>query len=383
MRILILGGDGYLGWSTALHLSASGYDVVIVDNFWKRNTLRELNRPDLFQVEPIETRIDVWRTHSGKSIDLRVGDVCDQSFLSSVVREFVPDAIVHYAEQPSAPYSMLGYTEAEYTLRNNLLSTLSLVYAVRDEAPETHIIKLGTMGEYGTPNIPIEEGFLEIEHKGRKDKFLFPRQGGSLYHTTKIQDTDLLYFYVRNWGLRATDLMQGPVYGFETIESAFDSKLATFFCYDDLFGTVLNRFLVQAVVGQPLTVFGKGLQTRGYLNIVDTVQCIRLAIENPSRDGELRVFNQFTETLTVNQIAELVRSAGEALGLKVSIDHLENPRLEKEEHFYQVENTNLLDLGLDPKLLSENVVITMLQKVMVQASNIRPQIIMPTAQWTK
>ena len=383
MRILILGGDGYLGWSTALHLSASGYDVVIVDNFWKRNTLRELNRPDLFQVEPIETRIDVWRTHSGKSIDLRVGDVCDQFFLSSVVREFVPDAIVHYAEQPSAPYSMLGYTEAEYTLRNNLLSTLSLVYAVRDEAPETHIIKLGTMGEYGTPNIPIEEGFLEIEHKGRKDKFLFPRQGGSLYHTTKIQDTDLLYFYVRNWGLRATDLMQGPVYGFETIESAFDSKLATFFCYDDLFGTVLNRFLVQAVVGQPLTVFGKGLQTRGYLNIVDTVQCIRLAIENPSCDGELRVFNQFTETLTVNQIAELVRSAGEALGLKVSIDHLENPRLEKEEHFYQVENTNLLDLGLDPKLLSENVVITMLQKVMVQASNIRPQIIMPTAQWTK
>ena len=383
MRILILGGDGYLGWSTALHLSASGYDVVIVDNFWKRNTLRELNRPDLFQVEPIETRIDVWRTHSGKSIDLRVGDVCDQSFLSSVVREFVPDAIVHYAEQPSAPYSMLGYTEAEYTLRNNLLSTLSLVYAVRDEAPETHIIKLGTMGEYGTPNIPIEEGFLEIEHKGRKDKFLFPRQGGSLYHTTKIQDTDLLYFYVRNWGLRATDLMQGPVYGFETIESAFDSKLATFFCYDDLFGTVLNRFLVQAVVGQPLTVFGKGLQTRGYLNIVDTVQCIRLAIENPSRDGELRVFNQFTETLTVNQIAELVRSAGEALGLKVSIDHLENPRLEKEEHFYQVENTNLLDLGLDPKLLSENVVITMLQKVMVQASNIRTHIIMPTAQWTK
>lgn len=383
MRILILGGDGYLGWSTALHLSASGYDVVIVDNFWKRNTLRALNRPDLFQVEPIETRIDVWRAHSGKNIDLRVGDVCDQSFLSTVVRELVPDAIVHYAEQPSAPYSMLGYTEAEYTLRNNLLSTLSLVYAVRDEAPETHIIKLGTMGEYGTPNIPIEEGFIEIEHKGRKDEFLFPRQGGSLYHTTKIQDTDLLYFYVRNWGLRVTDLMQGPVYGFETIESAFDSKLATFFCYDDLFGTVLNRFLVQAVVGQPLTVFGKGLQTRGYLNIVDTVQCIRLAIENPSCDGELRVFNQFTETLTVNQIAELVRSAGEALGLKVSIDHLENPRLEKEEHFYQVENTNLLDLGLDPKLLSENVVITMLQKVMVQASNIRPQIIMPTAQWTK
>jgi len=383
VRILILGGDGYLGWSTALHLSASGYDVVIVDNFWKRNTLRALNRPDLFQVEPIETRIDVWRAHSGKNIDLRVGDVCDQSFLSTVVRELVPDAIVHYAEQPSAPYSMLGYTEAEYTLRNNLLSTLSLVYAVRDEAPETHIIKLGTMGEYGTPNIPIEEGFIEIEHKGRKDEFLFPRQGGSLYHTTKIQDTDLLYFYVRNWGLRVTDLMQGPVYGFETIESAFDSKLATFFCYDDLFGTVLNRFLVQAVVGQPLTVFGKGLQTRGYLNIVDTVQCIRLAIENPSCDGELRVFNQFTETLTVNQIAELVRSAGEALGLKVSIDHLENPRLEKEEHFYQVENTNLLDLGLDPKLLSENVVITMLQKVMVQASNIRPQIIMPTAQWTK
>jgi UDP-sulfoquinovose synthase len=249
------------------------------------------------------------------------------------------------------------------TLKNNLTVTANIIFAVREFCPDAHIVKLGTMGEYGTPDIDIEEGWLEVEHKGRQHTFLYPRQAGSLYHTTKIMDTDLLWFYVRNWGLRVTDLMQGPVYGIFTDETQKDERLLPFFNYDEIFGTVLNRFVVQAVAGQPLSVYGKGGQTRGYLNIKDTLNCVRLSVENPAEQGELKIFNQFTEAFSVNGLAEKVREAGNKLELNVKIEHVENPRIESEAHYYNPTHTGLLDLGLKPHYLSEQVLLEMMEFV--------------------
>jgi UDP-sulfoquinovose synthase len=238
-----------------------------------------------------------------------------------------------------------------------------VIYAVHQFAPGCHIVKLGTMGEYGTPNIDIEEGWLEIEHKGKKDKFLFPRQAGSLYHTTKIMDTDLLWFYIRTWGIRATDLMQGPVYGISTDEADLDPRLVPSYHYDEIFGTVLNRFLVQAVIGYPLTVYGKGNQIRGYLNIKDTMQCVYLSAMQPAKAGELRIFNQVTELFSVNQLAERVKAVGDKLGYKVEIANVENPRVEKEEHYYNPTYSGLLELGLQPHYLTEDILKEMTQTV--------------------
>ena len=258
---------------------------------------------------------------------------------------------------------MLNRDKAAFTLQNNLISTLNITYAVREMNPECHIIKLGTMGEYGTPNIDIEEGWIEIESKGRKDTFLFPRQSSSLYHTTKMQDTDMLWFYVRTWGIRVTDLMQGPVYGISTDESDRDSKLMPNFNYDEIFGTVLNRLIVQAVASYPLTVYGKGGQTRGYLNIKDTMQCVYLSAMQPPKQGELRIFNQVTETFSVNELADKVRICGKKLGYDVKINHIENPRKEKEEHYYNPKYTGLLELGLQPHYLTDDVLEGMFKVV--------------------
>jgi UDP-sulfoquinovose synthase len=247
---------------------------------------------------------------------------------------------------------MISRDKAAFTLQNNLISTLNIIYAVKEVNPDCHIIKLGTMGEYGTPNIDIEEGWLEIEHKGRKEKFLFPRQAGSLYHTTKVQDTDML---VRTWDIRVTDLMQGPVYGLATDETEEHSGLAPNFNYDEVFGTVLNRFIVQAVAGFPLTVYGTGNQTRGFLNLKDTMQCVYLSAMEPAEKGQLRVFNQLTEFFTVNQLADNVKRVGERFGYDVNVEHINNPRVEKEDHYYNVTYTGLLDLGLKPHFLTDEI----------------------------
>jgi UDP-sulfoquinovose synthase len=264
MKILILGADGYLGWPTCIHLSAHGHEVMAVDNYMRRNLSREQNSEPLFDVPNLHRRAELWHKKSGKNIDVRIGDLCDWDFVSSIFQEFKPDALIHYAEQPSAPYSMKDRATATLTFNNNLGVTFNIIQAVHEFVPDCHIVKLGTMGEYGTPNIDIEEGWLNVEHNGRSQKFLFPRAAGSLYHTTKVLDTDLLWFYVRTWGLRATDLMQGPVYGLETYENEGEESLYPFLNYDELFGTVINRFMVQAVAGYPLTVYGKGGQTRGF-----------------------------------------------------------------------------------------------------------------------
>jgi UDP-sulfoquinovose synthase len=381
MRILILGGDGYLGWPTAMHLSSQGHEVAVVDNYLRRRICREENVEVLCEVPNLDIRSQIWESISGRKIQVFIGDLAQWDFVEDVFRSFTPESIVHYAEQPAAPYSMLNRRAAKLTLDNNLGVTANTIFAVRKFCPDAHIVKLGTMGEYGTPNIDIEEGWLEVHHNGRAQKFLYPRQASSLYHTTKIMDTDLLWFYVRMWGLRVTDLMQGPVYGIFTDENGDDERLFSFFSYDELFGTVLNRFVVQAVAGHPLTVFGKGGQIRGYLNIKDTLNCVRLSAEQPAQAGELRIFNQLTETFSVNDLAGRVQQVGRSLGLKVEIQSVPNPRIEAEEHYYNPRHTGLLELGLEPNYLTDEVLAQMIDYVLRYKANIRNEQIFRQVKW--
>lgn len=382
MKILILGGDGYLGWPTAMHLSARGHDIAVVDNYFRRSLCREENVEPLFKTPNLIQRAKIWQGISGHSLTVFIGDLRNWDFVQEIFQKFSPDCIVHYAEQPSAPYSMLNRKAGMLTLQNNLTVTANIIFAAKEFCPQAHIIKLGTMGEYGTPNIDIEEGWIDIEHKGRKETFLYPRQAGSLYHTTKIMDTDLLWFYVRMWDLRVTDLMQGPVYGLFTNENEQDERLLPFFNYDELFGTVLNRFVVQAVAGYPLTVYGKGGQTRGYLNIKDTLNCIRLAVENEPAAGELRIFNQLTETFSVMELAEKVREAGAHLGIDVEIKPIDNPRKEAEEHYYNPKHTGLIELGLIPNYLTENVLNKLMTHVLKYKNNIHKDQIFRRISWS-
>lgn len=383
MRVLILGGDGYIGWPTAMKLSAAGHEVMAVDNYMRRRLMREIDCDALFDVPNLHERARKWAEKSSHEVAVRIGDLNDWSFISSVFEEFRPDSIIHYAEQPSAPYSMLDRSAARLTLDNNLGVTFNVIQAMNEYTPDAHLVKLGTMGEYGTPNIDIEEGWIDIEHKGRKDKFLFPRAAGSFYHTTKVLDTDMLWFYVRVWGLRVTDLMQGPVYGIVTDESGQDSDLYPFLNYDEIFGTVLNRFMVQAAAGYPLTVYGKGGQTRGYLHLKDALQCVQLAVETPADAGELRVFNQFVETFSVNNLAEHVRASGERLGLDVAVKNLPNPRKEAEEHYYNPTHTGLLDLGLKPNKLTPEVMDEMMQIILRYREQIVNERIFRGVKWRK
>jgi UDP-sulfoquinovose synthase len=360
MRVLILGGDGYLGWPTAIHFAARGHEVSVVDNFSRRRWVREAGSDSLTPILPLDERIAAWAELSGETIRSFTGAVEDGDFLDEVVAEVRPEAVVHYGQQASAPYSMASREKAVETQYANVIGNLSLLFAIRDHVPDCHLVKLGTMGEYGQPEIDIEEGYIEIEHKGRKDTLPFPKLPASLYHCSKVHDSTNIHFACRTWGLRATDLNQGVVYGIGTEETARDERLITRFDYDEIFGTVLNRFCLQAVIGHPLTVYGAGTQTRGFLNIRDTLACVELAVANPAERGDFRVFNQFTEQFSVIELAELVKHAAEHLGYAVEIQHYENPRVEKEEHYYNAVHTKLLDLGLEPKLLGEELVESML-----------------------
>ena len=381
MRVLILGGDGYLGWPTSMRFAAKGHEVMSVDNYLRRDLIDETDSTALFPVPRLIERAALFKAETGHDIDARVVDLNDYETFSAIFEQFKPDVAVHYAEQPSAPYSMRGFSEAQLTLNNNLNVTFNLIQAVTAHNKDCHIVKLGTMGEYGTPNIDIEEGWLEIQHKGRSDRFLFPRQAGSLYHTTKVLDTDLIWFYVRTFGLRATDLMQGPVYGVETGETNGNEQLYPFFNYDDIFGTVINRFLVQAVAGVPLTVYGKGGQTRGYLDIRDTLQCVELAAANQPDPGQLNIFNQFVETFSVNELAEKVQRVGKGMGIDVVVESIPNPRKELEDHYYNPAHSGLLDLGLQPHYLTDDVLAGMLDLTLRYRDSISRERIFPRVHW--
>jgi UDP-sulfoquinovose synthase len=381
MRVLILGGDGYLGWPTAMRFSARGHEVSVVDNFSRRRWHERHGTDSLTPIGSLDERIDAWKEVSGNQIASHVGGIEDPEFLEGVIAETKPEAVIHYGEQPSAPFSMANREQAVETQYTNVIGTLNLLFFLRDHVPECHLVKLGTMGEYGTPNIDIEEGFIEIEHKGRKDTLPFPKMPGSLYHLSKVHDSHNIHFACRVWGLRSTDLNQGVVYGIETDETAQDERLATRFDYDEWFGTVLNRFCVQAVIGHPLTVYGKGGQTRGFLNIRDTLQCVELAVENAPEAGEYRVFNQFTESFSVAELADLVQRSAAEVGSEIEIDHLDNPRVEAEEHYYNPVHTKLLDLGLQPSYLGDELVRSMLKMIERHRDRVIESAIDPRTQW--
>jgi UDP-sulfoquinovose synthase len=382
MRILILGGDGYLGWPTAMHFSQRGHDVHAVDNYLRRRAHDEAGTSSLTPIgASLPARAAAWREVSGRTIEVTEGDLIDWEVVERVFREFQPEAVVHYGEMPSAPYSMIDREHAVFTQHNNVENTMNVLWAMRDITPSAHLVKLGTMGEYGTPDIDIEEGFIEINHNGRSDELPFPKMPGSIYHLSKVHDSHNLHFACRIWGLRATDLNQGVVYGIRTSETELDERLLTRFDYDEVFGTALNRFCLQAVIGHPLTVYGAGGQTRGFLNIVDTLQCVELATLNPASEGEFRVFNQFTEQFSVLQLAELVQKAGREYGIDVKVEHLDNPRVEREEHYYNARHTKLQQLGLAPHLLSETLIESMFAAIERYRDRVSMEHILPHTRW--
>ena len=378
MRILVLGGDGYLGWPTALHLSALGHEVAVNDNFARRGYDVEMGVESLIPIATLEERLAAWAEVGGIQIKSYVGDLCDPGFVHQMVRDFHPETIVHFAEQRAAPYSMIDQAHAVYTQTNNVVGNLNVMYAIAEFDRDIHLVKLGTMGEYGQPNIDIEEGWLEVEHKGRKDRMIYPKRPGSFYHCSKVHDSHNIEFGCRIWGLRATDLNQGVVYGADTEQTKLDPRLSTRFDYDGVFGTVLNRMVIQAVLGHPLTVYGNGSQTRGLINIVDTVECIRLSCENPADVGEFRVFNQMTETMSIRQIAETV--ANEFPG-NATIEHVDNPRVEIYDHYYKVVHTALEGLGLKPTLLSTTLIDHLFDVVERYRARVDMAAIMPTVRW--
>ena len=382
MRILVLGGDGYLGWPTAMHFSQRGHEVHVVDNYLRRRAHRDAGTDSLTPIaKSLTARAKAWKDVTGKTIEVTEGDLTEWDVVEKLFYSFVPEAIVHYGEMPSAPYSMIDREHAVFTQYNNVVNTLNILYAMRDITPEAHLVKLGTMGEYGTPNIDIEEGYIEIDHNGRKDTLPFPKLPGSMYHLSKVHDSHNLHFACRIWGLRATDLNQGVVYGIDTDETKLDERLMTRFDYDDVFGTALNRFCLQAVIGHPLTVYGKGGQTRGYLNIVDTLRCVELATQNPAAEGEMRVYNQFTESFSIMDLAHLVKNAGAEVGIDVTVDHIANPRVELEEHYYNPTHTKLLDLGLEPHLLSDTLIEHVFEVIGRYQDRVIRDHIMPSAKW--
>ena len=364
-----------------MYLSARDHEVAVLDNFSKRAWELELNAEPLIPVSTLPNRVHAWQEVTGRHIASFVGDLCEYDFVRDVLRDFQPDAIVHFGEQPSAPFSMMDQRRCVITQVNNISGTLNILWAMRELIPAAHLVKLGTMGEYGTPNIDIEEGFIEVEYKGRKDVLPYPKQPGSFYHLSKVHDSHNITFACKVWKLRSTDLHQGVVYGVATDESELDKRLATSFHYDEIFGTALNRFCVQAIAGVPLTVYGKGGQTRGFLNIRDTLRCVELSILNPPQAGEYRAFNQFTQMFSVLDLAQTVQNQAQKLGFRVTINHLPNPRVEAEEHYYNPRHQKLLDLGLQPHLLSDVLLDSMLVTIRDHAHRIRREVILPHVKW--
>ena len=348
MRVYVAGMDGYLGWALAQYLTARGHEVAGADAYFRRKWVEEMGSHSATPILSMEERLEAFKENFGKELLYWEGDFQDYDFVERTFREFQPEAIVHFGECPSASYSMIDVHHAVWVQTNNIMGTLNMLFAMRDVCPEAHLVKLGTMGEYGTPNIDIPEGFFTIEYRGRTDTLPFPRQAGSWYHQTKVHDSHNIIFACKMWGLSSTDIMQGVVFSTRIDEMGDDERLLTRLDFDESFGTAINRYCCQAVIGHPLTPFGKGHQRRGFLPLRDSMQCLTIAIENPPEAGEYRVFNQFEEVYDVTELALKVQKVGRELGLDVVVRNIENPRIEMEEHYYNPDHQHLLDLGYQP-----------------------------------
>lgn len=383
MRVFIAGVDGYLGWPLSMHLTKRGHEVAGADNYYRRDWVQEIGSQSATPICRMTERLEAFHENFGKNLQFFKGDLTDYNFVENIFKHFKPEAIVHLGEMPSAPYSMIDVKHAVWTQTNNIVGTLNILYGMKDICPDAHLVKLGTMGEYGTPNIDIPEGFFEIEYRGRKDLLPFPRQAGSWYHQSKVHDSNNIMFACKIWGLCSTDIMQGVVFGTRIDEMGDDERLLTRLDFDQSFGTAINRFCCQAVIGEPITPYGKGHQKRGFLPLRDSMQCLTLAVENPPRAGEYRVFNQFEEVYDLTELAKKVKKVGDSLGLNVEIKNLENPRKEMEEHYYNPDHQHLFNLGYKPTHNIEQEIKIVLNDLMKYRDRIeaRKEALIPDIRW--
>lgn len=383
MRVFIAGMDGYLGWPLAQYLTARGHDVAGCDLLLRRAWVEEVGSISALPVYSMEERLAAFEARYHSQLDFREGDLLDYTFIKGFLSEFQPDAIVHFGEMPSAPYSMIDQAHTVFTQQNNVIGNLNILWAMREVCPDAHLVKLGTMGEYGTPNVDIPEGFFEIEYRGRKDRLPFPRQAGSFYHQSKVHDSNNTMFACKIWGLRATDIMQGVVFGTQIDEMGDDPRLRSRLDFDQCFGTAINRFCCQAVIDHPLTLYGRGGQKRGFLPLRDSMQCIGIVIENPPPKGEYRVFNQFEECYTIEELAYMVKDVADEMGLIVTIAHYDNPRTESDQHYYNPDRNHLIDLGYQPSHDVKAEIKTMLEDLRIHRERILTykEILVPDIRW--
>ncbi len=383
MKVFIAGIDGYLGWALAQYMTAQGHDVAGADKLYRREWVSEVGSTSAMPIASREDRMAAFEEEFGKSLDFRDGDLTDYDFVAQCFEDFQPDAVVHLAQMPSAPYSMMDQKHAVWTQVNNISNNLNILWAMKDIVPDAHLVKLGTMGEYGQPNVDIPEGFFEVEYRGRRDKLWFPRNAGSWYHQSKVHDSHNTHFATKIWGLRATDIMQGVVFGTQFPGRGDDPRLNTRLDFDQAFGTAINRFCAQAVVGHPLTLYGAGTMKRAFLPLRDSMRCLTLAVENPADEGEFRVFNQFAESYTIKELAEIVQEVGGELGLDVSIKHYDNPRDEKEQHYYNPIRENLDAIGYEPSMDVKTEIRLMLKDLLQHKARIaeHKDILVPDIRW--
>lgn len=383
MRVFIAGIDGYLGWPLAVYLRARGHEVAGADLLLRREWVAEVGGISALPIGGREERTRAVNEAAGAELDFRVGDLTDFAFVKGLFQEFRPEAVVHLGQMPSAPYSMIDQAHCVWTQRNNVSNNLNLLWAIKEVVPEAHLIKLGTMGEYGTPALDIPEGFFEVEFRGRKDYLPFPRQAGSWYHQSKVHDSHNTRFATKIWGTRATDIMQGVVFGTGIAEMGDDPRLRTRLDFDQCFGTAINRFCCQAIIGHPLTLFGIGKQRRGFLPLADAMQCLGLALENPPAAGEYRVFNQFENAYSIAELAYLVKDIAGDIGLPVDVKRYDNPRTEMEDHYYNPDRQHLLDLGYQPTRDIRSVIKAMLLDLLDNKERIaaHADVLIPDIRW--